>query len=191
MMYTKAHWRKVFTRKREELSSAMCGHLVAGMLQHLEALPLPPSGIGMSFRSIAERNEIPAATFEKMLDAKHAVTSWCYPRLKPGESLMEAVLQTADTVWKTNNWGIEEPHESPVVHPSDIQLVLVPLLAIDQHGQRVGYGKGYYDRFLKHCHPGVVTVGLSWFEPVEVIADINSNDVPLKYCLTPQKLYVF
>ncbi|MDY6994028.1 MAG: 5-formyltetrahydrofolate cyclo-ligase, partial [Pseudomonadota bacterium] len=73
----------------------------------------------------------------------------------------------------------------------DINLVLCPLLAFDKKGFRVGYGKGFYDRFFQKCQPNAIKVGLSFEEAVEHIEDINQYDIPLNYCVTPKKLYVF
>jgi len=70
-------------------------------------------------------------------------------------------------------------------------LALIPLLAFDQHGYRVGYGKGYYDKFLSQCREDVVKIGLSFFEPVDNIDDINQFDISLNYCVTPQQVYEF
>ena len=70
-------------------------------------------------------------------------------------------------------------------------MVIVPLLAYDKEGHRVGYGKGYYDKFLEKCNPHTMTVGLSFFDPVKEITDIEPFDVPLNYCITPKKLWVF
>lgn len=94
---------------------------------------------------------------------------------------------TADTALIENNWGIPEPVGATlsIVQPTDIDLVLVPLLAFDRQGHRVGYGKGYYDRFLADCRPDCLKVGLSLFEPVDIIADVTETDVALDHYLTP------
>jgi len=90
-----------------------------------------------------------------------------------------------------NAFGIAEPSAGEIVEPGEIDLALVPLLAFDQHGYRVGYGKGYYDKFLSQCREDVIKIGLSFFEPVDEIGDINQFDIPLNYCVTPQKVYEF
>nr|MCU0396414.1 5-formyltetrahydrofolate cyclo-ligase [Chitinophagaceae bacterium] len=95
------------------------------------------------------------------------------------------------TEWGLSSFGVEEPLTGKPVDPGMIDLVFVPLLAFDKKGYRVGYGKGYYDRFLKRCRPDVMTLGLSLFPPVEAIGDLHTNDVPLKYCITPHKIYAF
>jgi 5-formyltetrahydrofolate cyclo-ligase len=69
--------------------------------------------------------------------------------------------------------------------------VLIPLLAFDRKGHRVGYGKGYYDRFLRTCRKDVVKIGFSYFDPVEKIEDASRYDVRLNYCITPNDIYRF
>ncbi|MDR9457609.1 MAG: 5-formyltetrahydrofolate cyclo-ligase, partial [Salegentibacter sp.] len=72
-----------------------------------------------------------------------------------------------------------------------LDLVFIPLLAFDKTGNRVGYGKGYYDRFLDSCKPGVIKIGLSFFEAEEEIKEMFETDVALDYCVTPNRVYQF
>lgn len=90
-----------------------------------------------------------------------------------------------DTVLSTNAWGIPEPKSAQVCEVTQIDMVLVPLLAVDKQGHRVGYGKGFYDRFLAGCSKNVLTVGLSLFEVIPEIEDTEAHDIPLEYALTP------
>jgi 5-formyltetrahydrofolate cyclo-ligase len=88
--------------------------------------------------------------------------------------------------------GIPEPLGAPSCPAIQIDLVLLPLLAFDRRGQRVGYGAGFYDRFLSECAPQTKKVGLSFFGPTdELIDDINEHDIPLDACITPEKIYYF
>lgn len=92
---------------------------------------------------------------------------------------------------EVNAWGIPEPKQG-IPTPSDkIDLVLTPLLIFDQQGDRIGYGRGYYDRFFRHCRPDCIKVGLSFFESVDVITDIDSYDIRLNQCFTPSRVTVF
>ena len=75
--------------------------------------------------------------------------------------------------------------------PKLLDVVFVPLLIFDLQGQRVGYGKGYYDRFLGQCKKEVIKIGLSFFEPVATIEDLNPYDIPLDYGVTPNGTFTF
>lgn len=100
---------------------------------------------------------------------------------------------TPETPLTENRWGIPEPQpgRSTTIGSHQIDLVLVPLLAFDQQGHRVGYGKGYYDRFLAECRPDCLKIGLSLFEPVERIDDVEPTDVLLNVCITPEQIQWF
>lgn len=91
----------------------------------------------------------------------------------------------------SNAFGIEEPAEGQIIREDEIDLVLIPLLAFDKNGFRAGYGKGYYDRFLARCRKDVIKIGLSFFEPVDEIEDIDQFDISLNYCVTPERLHTF
>ena len=92
---------------------------------------------------------------------------------------------TPGTLLKNNRWGIPEPTDSPAYPAQAIDLVLVPLLVFDRQGHRVGYGKGFYDRFLQACRPDTLKVGLSLFPPIERIEDVFEGDVPLDAGVMP------
>ena len=72
-----------------------------------------------------------------------------------------------------------------------MEVVFIPLLAYDKNGNRVGYGKGFYDKFLAECHPNTIKIGLSFFEPEEIISDVTTSDIQLNYCVTPNRIIKF
>jgi 5-formyltetrahydrofolate cyclo-ligase len=90
-----------------------------------------------------------------------------------------------------NDWGIPEPVSGIEVQPTQLEVVFVPLLAFDRRGHRVGYGKGMYDCFLGQCAPEVIKIGLSFFEAESDFDEVFPTDIPLDYCLTPNKIYRF
>ena len=104
---------------------------------------------------------------------------------------MVNVLLTEDTVLNPNQYGISEPLEGEIVDPGQLDLIMVPLLGFDLQGNRAGYGKGYYDRFLAGCRESALKLGLSFFAPVDRIEDTGAWDIPLDYCITPEKVYEF
>ena len=100
-------------------------------------------------------------------------------------------LLTDNTKFSINEYYIPEPINGLEVPVNKIDVVFVPLLAYDKQGNRVGYGKGFYDRFLSECQPKTIKIGLSFFEPEEQIDGIFDGDIRLDYCITPEKTYAF
>ncbi|WP_353722747.1 5-formyltetrahydrofolate cyclo-ligase [Dyadobacter sp. 676] len=115
------------------------------------------------------------------------------PYIVPGTREMEHFLLTPFTHLVMNQWRIPEPDPttSRKIAPEEIDIVLVPLLAFDRKGYRVGYGGGYYDRFLPQTRPECIKMGLSLFEEVDEIEDIDAFDIPLDVCITPEHVYNF
>jgi 5-formyltetrahydrofolate cyclo-ligase len=103
---------------------------------------------------------------------------------------MDTFLLSPETIFKESKMGIPIPLDGEKVEPDCIQVVLVPLLVVDKEGNRIGYGKGYYDIFLKKLDPTVIKVGLNYFLPEEKIPS-ETHDVPLDFCITPKKLFTF
>lgn len=100
-------------------------------------------------------------------------------------------LLTDSTTLKNSVWNIPEPMGGIEISPEKIDVVFVPLLAFDEEGNRVGYGKGFYDDFLASCRSETIKVGLSLFAPVKKITDVFDKDIPLDYCITPEQNYSF
>ena len=107
------------------------------------------------------------------------------------DNRLEHFLLNDQTPLKNNRWGIPEPLGGITINPKQIEVVFVPLLVFDQHGHRVGYGKGYYDRFLDQCSESTLKVGLTFFDPVTKIEDIETHDISLDFALTPERIYAF
>jgi 5-formyltetrahydrofolate cyclo-ligase len=104
---------------------------------------------------------------------------------------MTHFLLTDNTKIKKNEYNIPEPVDGIEVPANKIDVVFVPLLAFDKKGHRVGYGKGFYDKFLSECKPDVIKIGMSFFEPEEIIEDVFEADIQLDYCVTPNEIYSF
>lgn len=98
---------------------------------------------------------------------------------------MTHFLLTDNTKFTKNEYGIPEPINGIEVPIDKINVIFVPLLAYDKFGNRVGYGKGFYDKFLFKCKQETILIGLSFFEPENEIKDISVNDIRLNYCVTP------
>ncbi len=104
---------------------------------------------------------------------------------------MTHFLLTENTKIIKNKYDIPEPTNGIEVPTNKIDVVFIPLLAYDVFGNRVGYGKGFYDTFLSNCKSVTIKIGLSFFEPELLISDIFENDIKLDYCVSPNKIYIF
>ncbi len=104
---------------------------------------------------------------------------------------MTNYLLTDNTKFQKNQYNIYEPVDGIEVPNSKIEVVFVPLLAYDKLGNRVGYGKGFYDAFLAKCPKDVVKIGLSFFEPEDSIDEVFPTDIRLDYCVTPKTIHSF
>lgn len=104
---------------------------------------------------------------------------------------MSHYLLTDNTKFQKNKYNIPEPIGGIEVPVSKIDIVFVPLLAFDKKGNRVGYGKGFYDKFLLACRDDVIKIGLSFFDPEDFIDEIFETDIKLNYVITPSRIYNF
>jgi 5-formyltetrahydrofolate cyclo-ligase len=104
---------------------------------------------------------------------------------------LETVAISSETKLVFNRWRILEPSNGETIEPEKIDTVLIPLLAFDKKGFRVGYGKGFYDKFLSVCRRDVLKIGLSYFQPVEEISDVQEFDVKIDFCVTPNDVKAF
>ena len=104
---------------------------------------------------------------------------------------LQHYLLTDTTKLKLNRWKIPEPVSGIKIDPQQLDLVFVPLLGCDTFGNRVGYGKGFYDKFLANCKKDVIKVGLSFFPPDKDILEVEDFDIALDYCITPKAIYTF
>ena len=87
--------------------------------------------------------------------------------------------------------NIYEPDKGDPVLANEIDIIFVPLLAFEDNGYRVGYGKGFYDIYLAECREDCIKAGFCYFDPLDSIDDLDEFDVPLNLCITPKNVYVF
>jgi len=111
------------------------------------------------------------------------------PRVNFETGEIENLKFSAETGLAPNRWQIDEPAHDETIETEKIDLVLVPLLCFDARGFRVGYGKGFYDKFLKNCRVDAVKIGLSYFAPIDAIEDAREFDVRLDFCVTPEEVF--
>ncbi|MDH7912207.1 5-formyltetrahydrofolate cyclo-ligase [Winogradskyella sp. SYSU M77433] len=104
---------------------------------------------------------------------------------------MTHYLLTDGTKLIKSDYNIPEPQDGIEIKSSQLEVVFIPLLAFDEEGHRIGYGKGFYDRFLANCKPETIKIGVSFFEVEEEIFETSDNDIKLDYCVTPNQVIQF
>jgi len=187
---TKAEIRKSYLQKRLALNDADCLSYSRQICEHLFF------NIDLSFLKTIhlylpiEKNKEPDTwMILDRLRREFPHIRISVPRVK--DNRLENIFFEGLHQLEKNTWGIPEPKQGVPTPSEKIDMVILPLLAFDQQGNRVGYGKGFYDRFLSECRTDCKKIGLSFFAPIEKITDVDKFDIPLTHCITPEKFYQF
>jgi len=142
------------------------------------------------FLPILKNNEVNTWPIIQRLRLEHPKVRVAVPVTDVAQHVLTHHELTDKAVLVENAWGIPEPQHAHIIYAEEVDVVLVPLLAFDKAGHRVGYGKGFYDRFLADCRPGILKIGLSLEPPVAHIADANAFDVPLDAVVMPDGVWL-
>ena len=138
------------------------------------------------FLPIKKFNEINTQIFIDYFFSKKARVF--VPKIQ-GEKMISVEI-FPDSEFEINHWGIKEPI-SNINANLDLDYVLTPLLYCDHFGNRVGYGKGFYDSFFSTDLKIHNKIGLNFFSPNEDIADVFGKDVALDGLITPSGFVSF
>ncbi|MBK5277784.1 MAG: 5-formyltetrahydrofolate cyclo-ligase [Bacteroidia bacterium] len=187
---TKSELRKLYLQKRLSLSDEEYGSYNLQISDlFFSNFVIASKDIIHSYIPIEKNKEPNTWLIINRIKMDYPAAHISIPRVKNNQ--LENLYFEESDVLKINSWDILEPTQGEITPNNKIDLVLIPLLAFDKAGNRVGYGKGFYDQFLKECSPTCKRVGLSFFEPTERIDDINQYDVKLTHCISPERVYTF
>lgn len=183
--------RKVYIDQRNALTADEIRERSESVVNNFRSVALQGAQILLSYYPIPERREFDVAICEQLLSLENENLQIAWPKLLPDNVHMQAIAVHKNTKLIENKYNIPEPVSDEIIDPQLIDVIFVPLLAFDNKGYRVGYGKGFYDRYLPGCAQDVVKIGFSYFEALDAIEDVNEYDVPLNYCITPMRVYEF
>ena len=188
---TKKELRQIYKQKRLDISSKEKLKLDDLLLLQLQTFNFEGVKTVLTYWPMANMAEPNTHLFSGYL--RHFVPSLqlAYPISNFLDNTMKAILIDEDTVYTTNNFGVTEPKEGNLIEPIELDLVFVPNLICDKNGFRVGYGKGFYDKYLSQCNENITLIGFNYFAPVEIIMDTDEYDIPLNYCITPDNVFEF
>ena len=185
----KKELRTKFKALRSQLSDNDLEEMSLAIANKVLALPVWEKNYFHIFLPITEHKEVDTEFILHLLSGKDKEIIISKSDFETRK--MTHFLLTDNTKIKKNEYNIPEPVDGLEVPTKKIDVVFVPLLAYDKTGHRAGYGKGFYDKFLSECKPETIKIGLSFFEPEELIDDVFENDVKLDYCVTPDRVYEF
>ncbi len=180
--------RKKYLQKRQELNLEEVDALSMDIANLLLQLDIWDRTYYHLFLTIASKNEIDTSFILHILQGRDK--SIIVPKVNFETKSMASILLQEHTKLVPNSYGVPEPEEGLEVAPKQLDVVFIPLLAYDEKGNRLGYGKGFYDRFLAQCSPDCKRIGLSFFEP-EHHLPVLEHDIPLHCCVTPRKIHFF
>ena len=180
--------RKSWTQQDFELKNVQ---LLNQIIEFIN--PLPRNLMLMSFHSMEHQREVMTSPIHALLIHEPYYHQLIFPKVEKKTSQLIPYLTDKKSKFLASDWGILEPMEETSVrlNPTDIDVIFIPLLAVDTQGHRVGYGKGFYDRFLANTKPELIKIGLGLEEPIEPIEDLNPYDIALDFAITPKSVYRF
>lgn len=184
---SKTALRVLFLKKRRDLSDKDHEEKSFAIANQCLQLPIWDLEYFHLFLPIQSKAEIDTTLILTLLQGRDKQV--ILPKVSGTE--LEHILLTDSTVIRKNDWDIPEPDQGLVIQPKQLDVVFIPLLGYDKVGNRIGYGKGFYDSFLAACKPEVIKVGLSFFLPVEQIQGMRLEDMKLDYCVHPEGIIDF
>ena len=184
---TKKFLRKIYKDKRTNIHISQFQELCKCIFDNLLKLSIWDKDIYHIYLSIKSKNEVNTndiITF--MLNKNKRVI---VPKILNNNLINFEIDQ--NTKFTKNKLGIREPVGKLSFDESLIEIIIVPLLVFDKSGHRVGYGGGFYDKLMSNINNNAIKIGLSLFDPVDKISDINQKDIPLNYVVTHSRTYYF
>jgi len=187
----KSALRNIYINKRNLLTPGEYEQLNLHLYQNFFAsVDLSIVKVLHVFLPIEEKREPDTWPIVERVRREFAHIRLSVPRVNTKTHLLEHFYFEGLHQLQKNKWNIWEPKQGIPTPLEKIDMVLVPLLAFDQQGHRIGYGKGFYDKFLSTCKSSTVKIGVSLFSPVEKIV-AGETDVILNHCITPTHYYTF
>ena len=179
--------RKKYLDLRKKLDNVQIISKSISISNNLQDLPIWEHNFYHIYLPIKEKNEVDTMPIINILNNKKKKV--LIPKSDFNNTTMKSFLLNDNTVLKKNNYGITEPINNEEVL-GIIDVIFIPLVASDLIGNRVGYGKGFYDKFLRNQNNKILRVGLSFFNPEKRIK-IDEHDENLDFCVTPNRIFSF
>jgi 5-formyltetrahydrofolate cyclo-ligase len=192
-MALKSDIRKAYKNKRLQLNDEDKIAMEDLIALQFELINILVPNILMTYAPIESKKEYNPKKIIDHCKSKNTLLKIAYPLMcnQNEAPTLQAIEVNDNTNFLINQYEILEPTGKKNIAAQDINVVIVPLLAVDINGNRVGYGKGYYDRFLQTCSKDCIKIGCGFFDVIDIIDDIESTDIELNFYITPKNIYQF
>jgi 5-formyltetrahydrofolate cyclo-ligase len=187
----KTEIRKRMRGLRNTIPEAACAARSARIVDALHALDAPPRLAAARavalFWPIEERHEVDLRPLDARL--RESGVRVAYPGVDPETREMSFRFVTHPDAMEEQGFGFREPSpREPAAAPGEIDVIVVPALAVDPRGHRIGYGAGYYDRTLPAFAPPARTVAVAF--DFQLLAEIPTSDAdfPVDWIVTDARV---
>ena len=190
-MKTKKEWRAHYSAQRHALTveeRAQKSHLITEHYFTLFEKENPE--VVHLFLSMSAKSEVDTRFILQRLNQEYPQVKTVTSVIAEDQVSLLTIEVRMDTPLTINNWGIPEPATRVVFPEQEIQEVLTPLLAMDTHGFRLGYGKGFYDRFFASCSASVKRTGINFFPLVDHELPKDPWDITLHRLISADGIFL-
>lgn len=184
---TKSELRAIYKSKRKQLSTEEVNQISLQIFENLKSMKIWNNSTFHIFIPILNQKEINTLPLvQHLFELRKNVV---VPKIENDK--MISCLIDPNTEFQSGKFNVPEPQEFQIIESKEIEVVFMPMIICDKMGNRVGYGGGYYDRFLKECRIDVIKIGLNFFGPIDKIEDVFESDIALDYCATRDEIVSF
>lgn len=157
MAYTKQELRQAYIARLQQLDLNTRFHEEKRLTS---ALFDTPEWMNANVIATTMSQSLELDTAPIILHARHEGRQIVVPRTLPHRQ-MEFVALDEDTIFEETDFGILDPQDGKVYSPDEIDLMIVPGVAFTRSGKRIGFGGGYYDRYLSQYHGQTIAVAFT------------------------------
>lgn len=177
--------------ERRDLSDEQVKDMSEVIINKLKKIPVYKTSktimVYLSFGNEVDSSEIIKDCFE---NGKRVVLPFCD---NTDMSITPTEIKDLDIDLVEDSIGYIQPNKESLdpVDLSEIDLIIVPGISFDRKGYRVGFGAGYYDRFLGKVNFEIPTIGLAYdFQIIESLIEMEDYDIPVDYVMTDERIVV-
>jgi len=184
----KKELRKEILKKRDALTPEAVDRKSRAIHERLVGLrPWQEAGMIMLYASFGKEVKTGELLQQALREGKRVAVPYC---LREGRQLIASEVYRYPEDLRPGTWGILEPRKDTLrpVNPQAIDLCIVPGVAFDEGGNRLGYGAGYYDRFLPQLRPGALKIALAYDLQIVTTTYPSPRDIPVDLIITESRI---